>query len=45
VSRGVKEEEDERMQKLSLDQLRDFNSKLMLITSGSESKWPSGRLR
>jgi hypothetical protein len=37
VSRGVKEEE-ERMQELSLDQLRDLNSKLMLITAGSEGK-------
>ncbi len=37
VSRGVQEEE-ERMQELSLDQLRDLNSKLMLITAGSEGK-------
>ena len=45
VSRGeeeermnVSEEEEERMQELSLDQLRDLNSKLMLITAGSEGK-------
>ncbi len=38
VSRGVKEQEEERMQELSLDQLRDLNSKLMLITAGSEGK-------
>ncbi len=37
VSRGVQDEE-ERMQELSLDQLRDLNSKLMLITAGSEGK-------
>jgi hypothetical protein len=36
ASRGVQEEE--RMQELSLDQLRDLNSKLMLITAGSEGK-------
>jgi hypothetical protein len=30
--------EDEKMEKLSLDQLKDLNSKLMLITAGSEGK-------
>jgi len=30
--------EEESMQKLSLDQLRDLNSKLMLITAGTEGK-------
>jgi hypothetical protein len=45
VSRGEEEERmnvseggEERMQELSLDQLRDLNSKLMLITAGSEGK-------